>query len=108
MAALICMLPGCDRHCSIQPGGQAYDFCSREHAKAFNDTQKTQDDLTKSSIGQLTNNCTLMQHRVCVYMSLLAASVIIPPSLPPKKKVIDRLLYFICDLVCQICSNEAS
>ena len=106
MAALICMLPGCDRHCSIQPGGQAYDFCSREHAKAFNDTQKT---LTKSPIGQLTSNCTLMQHSgVCVYMSLLVASVIISPSLPPKKKVIDRSFYFICDLVCQICSNEAS
>jgi len=53
MAALICMLPGCDKLCSIQPGGQAHDFCSREHAKAFSDSQKTQSDLT---VGLPTNN----------------------------------------------------
>ena len=39
-AALKCMLPGCDKPCSIQPSGHVHDFCSREHALAYNDAQK--------------------------------------------------------------------
>ena len=53
-AALKCMLPGCNKPCSIESSGHVYDFCSKEHALAYNQQKQAQQVIqspTKSSIG---------------------------------------------------------
>jgi len=41
-AALKCNLPGCDKPCSIESTGQVYDFCSKDHAIAYQKLQQQQ------------------------------------------------------------------
>ena len=41
-AALKCKLPGCDKPCFVESNGQAYDYCSKAHARAYTSVQQKQ------------------------------------------------------------------
>ena len=52
-AALKCRLPGCDKPCSIESSGHVYDFCSKSHAIAYNNTQEEQKQAIKHPISSI-------------------------------------------------------
>ena len=78
-AALKCRLPGCNKPCFIESSGHVYDFCSKNHAIAYNNTQGEEkrainDPSTSaiSSIGLPMVDGMLQQEvYVCMYVPMI-------------------------------------